>query len=346
MSKITFKEYHALLYSEDSTDEEILSYSNVVKGEFGAFDYSLYPNPQKVEVDDEVLEAENALKIGNSFCRWRRAKRYLKRKKSGVDLPVLISEGDSWFQFPFLIKEVVDHLEKDYLIWSVGAAGDTAENMVFGHEQKKKTEYMCALRSRKKDNVKGFLFSAAGNDIIGENPVTNRAALFEILKDYNGDENDVVGHINFAVLGERLSELKRAYEQVVRNVRAEDGFDFLPVIIHGYDYVFPFPHGDNDQRDPSYAKKNEWLGEPLDRRGFPQRYSLLRRNIIKVLIDSLYDMLGSVAGDSNQSNVWVVDCRGAMPNLTDWNDEIHGTSEGFSAVGDRFREVIDRVIEK
>jgi len=51
-------------------------------------------------------------------------------------------------------------------------------------------------------------------------------------------------------------------------------------------------------------------------------------------------MLNDIAGSSNASNIWVVDCRGAMPNISDWNDEIHGTSDGFVAVAERFKEVL------
>ena len=84
-----------------------------------------------------------------------------------------------------------------------------------------------------------------------------------------------------------------------------------------------------------HAAKNEWLGQPLDARGI--RDQGLRRDILKLLIDALYNMLGGLAGDSAQTKVYVVDCRGALPHVRDWADEIHGTSEGFATVADRFR---------
>jgi len=79
------------------------------------------------------------------------------------------------------------------------------------------------------------------------------------------------------------------------------------------------------------------LGKPLVERGIS---SELGRKIIIILIDALYDMLRQVAGDSTESYVWVVDCRNAMPELTDWNDEIHGTSKGFANVAQRFRRTL------
>ena len=47
-----------------------------------------------------------------------------------------------------------------------------------------------------------------------------------------------------------------------------------------------------------------------------------------------------LAGDSEATGVWLVDCREALPDLTDWNDEIHGTSDGFAKVARVFRRVL------
>ena len=335
MEKISFLEYQELLLNDETSDEVIKEFSIIEQGE-GKFDWLLKPNPEKVDVPIAELENENAMGFANQFCRGRRQSRFRRRIKKNPDVPVLVSEGDSWFQFPLLIKEVIDHLGKDYAIWSVGAAGDTAANMIFEPDKKFKTEYMRALR-RQKGKVQAFLFSAAGNDIIGEDPETNKSALFDILKDFNGNDKDALGHINFSVLSDRLAMLKNGYQTVINNVHSEPGMETLPILIHGYDYVYPFPFGDNDTRNPIYAANDAWLGEPLAKRGIPTD---LGRQIIIILIDTLYDMMREVAGSSNTSNVWVVDCRNAMPNLADWNDEIHGTSDGFSAVAERFKAVL------
>lgn len=340
LDKLTYEEYQRKLLDETLGDEEILKYSKIVKGE-GAFDWDIVADPDKVLISEEDQQIESAMKIGNTLSRWRRARRFGKRLHDGDQSPVLVSEGDSWFQFPFIIREVIDQLQDDYLIWSVGAAGDTAANMVFGPERKYHTEYMRALLAQK-DRVKGFLFSAAGNDIIGEDPVTHNASLYDIIKDYNGNPDDVIGHINLSVLGKKLHDLKTAYQTVITNIRSENGLENLPIIIHGYDYVFPYPYGDDDMRDPPYASQNEWLGEPLARRNI--RDNLLGRKIIHCMIDELYDMLNDLAGDSSETGVWVVDCRGAMPDLKDWNDEIHGTSDGFAKVAERFKSILSNVI--
>jgi len=340
VSKISFMKYLELAANLDVSDEDILSYSIIVKGE-GAFDFELKPDPEKVEMSQEDIELENALSIGNGLSRYRRQAAFRRRVKRGEDLPILVSEGDSWFQFPFLVKEVVDRLKDDYLIWSVGAAGDTAENMVFGPIRRRKTEYMKALK-KQQNSVRGFMFSAAGNDIIGQDPDTGRPVLLDLIKPFNGNENDIEGHINMPLLEERLAFLKRAYEKVIGDVRADAAFHRLPIFIHGYDYAFPYPWHD-DPRRPIHASKNEWLGQPLDQRGIHNREQ--RRNIIRFMIDRLYDMLGTLSQDSLEKQVWLVDCREAMPEVDDWIDEIHGTSKGFKKVAKRFKSVIEEALQ-
>ena len=281
------------------------------------------------------------LKIGNDLSRWRRKRKFEKRLKAGAQLPVLVSEGDSWFQFPILIKETIDNLFDKYLIYSVGAAGDTLRNMVYGRRTKGETEYMQAL-IKQRDRVKAFLFSAAGNDIIGESEETGEPVLMELLRDFNGDTSDVIGHINLAALGEKLAFLRDGYSEVIGTVREDERFEGLPIIIHGYDYVFPYPASSDDPRNPKHAAKDKWLGAPLDQRGILD--TTLRRKIISFMIDQLYEMLIDLAGDSADTGIWVVNCRGALPAVTDWADEIHGTSDGFAKVAARFDEVLKEAL--
>ncbi len=332
MEKISYEYYLSMLQNIDMEDEDILEYS-IVKSNKG-FDVELKPNPDLVIMTQDQQDRENALKIGNGIARLRRRAEFNHRMKNNDRRPVLVSEGDSWFQFPFLVKDVIDHLSNDYSIWSVGAAGDTAKNMVFGLPGSGKTEYMRAL-DRQKNKVQGFLFSAAGNDIIGEDPDTKEQALQNLLRDYNGDTTDIKGHINQGLLDTKLEYLRNAYQTVITNVHAK--YPSLPIFIHGYDYVFPYPEGNNDPRNPIFTIK-KWLAPPLNNRGIMD--TALRRNIIKSMLDQLYNMLNNLAGNSDQTKVYVVDCRGAMPKVGDWIDEIHGTSNGFVGVAKRFTTVI------
>ncbi|HOT82371.1 MAG TPA: hypothetical protein PLQ12_03605, partial [Candidatus Defluviicoccus seviourii] len=125
----------------------------------GAFAPSVVPNPDLVE---RAEEQRGVMDWANSLARTRRHLRFNRRLNTGVALPVLVSEGDSWFQFPVFLEDVIDCLGDDYLIWSVDAAGDTLQNMVIDNP-----EYLDALDTQR-DRVRAFLFSGAGNDIVGE----------------------------------------------------------------------------------------------------------------------------------------------------------------------------------
>lgn len=342
MSKITYAEYMSMVFNEEVDMDQLMAYSILERGENG-FEIKIKPDSNKVEYNPEDIQtSENAMGIFNRIYRMKRHHKFNKRHRAGETLPVLVSEGDSWFQFPRVIREVIDHLEDDYLIWSLGAAGDTAENMIQNSVKPRKTEYMIGLNSMRDRgiDVSGFLFSAAGNDIIGENK-DKVAALDEILKPFN-PAHTPEQHINSFVLIDRLNDLRQGYMKVISDIRSSPHYFNLPIFIHGYDYVFPYPYDATDERDPWYAKNNEWLGEPLHSKGITD--GVFGREIIKILLDRLYDMMFEIAQNSDETGVHVIDCRGAMPNVSDWNDEIHGTTDGFANVAARFKDKLQEKI--
>jgi hypothetical protein len=295
------------------------------------------PNPATVEVNEVEMDAASAIRIGNGLARWRRQRLFNIRRMAGEKMPVLISEGDSWFQFPFLIEDVIDHLGDRYLVWSLDAAGDTAKNMVDLHP-----EYMEGLR-RFPNEVRAFLFSAAGNDVIGQDE-NGASSLFKILKPYSAGAS-ASALIDRDQLRVVLADLSDAYTKLIRTIRAEPGLARLPIIIHGYDYPFAYPFaqsGNEDPRSPIYAARDEWLGSAFTARGIADQ--ALRREVLKILIDTLYRTLAAIAGDSDQTLVFVVDCRGALPQLADWADEIHGNDAGFADVADRFHAVLKQAL--
>jgi hypothetical protein len=334
MNKITYEEFQKIIMDLDVPDSEIREYLTVDPEYSGAFNPRFVTDPNKVDITEAEMELESAMGFGNTICRWRRQQRFKKSIDEGDVRPVLVSEGDSWFQFPFLIDEVVDQLGEHYLIWSLGAAGDTAANMTGNN-----SEYMRGL-NKWADRVKGFLFSAAGNDVIGED-ASGKPVLEKLLKPYQ-DGQSPDWHIDRAIFDETLDFLRTAYRNVIRTVRSDDRFATLPIFIHGYDYPFPYPFNNGDDRDPIYADSDEWLGKPFAARGFPN--GQFRREVVIVLLDALYAMMHEVAAGDDHGRVFVVDARGSMPTLDLWADEIHGNDEGFAAVADRFHNAIEPLI--
>jgi N-acetylmuramoyl-L-alanine amidase len=328
---ITYKEFKERLQNVDTPDSELAPYLVIDPERSTPLNPVLIPNPDLVEMSEEEQDLESAMGIANGMSRWRRQWRFKRSYRNG-DRPVLVSEGDSWFQFPVLIDDVIDHLGRDYYVFSLGAAGDTANNMVV-----QAPEYLRALRWLK-DHVKAFLFSGAGNDIIGVDPVTQQSVLYGLLKQGVQSAN-AADHINQAALSRAFAGLRGAYAQLIQTIRAEPGFATLPIIFHGYDHAIPNLLGTPEPRDPKHVSIDQFLGDALSRRGIQE--DELRRDIIRFLIDSLYDLLNDLAADDD--HIHVVDVRGTLPTAEDWADEIHGTSTGFRRVAAKFEGLLRRV---
>ncbi|CAN7330085.1 hypothetical protein LJR090_002484 [Bosea sp. LjRoot90] len=329
MAKISYEEFRAKLMDPAVPDREIARYLKAVPADSGPFDPAIKPNPAAVELGpEERFEVESAMNWANGVARWRREQAFRQRIKT-EKLPVLVSEGDSWFQFPFLLADVIDQLGTDHLIWSLDAAGDTAQNMVYGD-----AEYMKGLLRMKERKVRAFLFSAAGNDVIGEDELGN-PVLATLLKPYKKGQG-AAWHIDQARLSKVLQFLEQAYRSVVATVRKDADFAKLPIIIHGYDYAIPGGF-DGDKRDPAWAKQDKWLGSAMRAKKIVDVD--LQRDIIRILIDALYDMLLRVAGDSSKTFVHVADVRNTL-KLPDWADEIHPTDAGFKKVAKVFRATL------
>lgn len=327
MTKLTYDEFKRLLMSPSVSDEEIAQYLTVDRESSGAFDPRVVPDRSKIKLGPEGrFDVENALRWANGINRWRRHQRF-EARINGSRLPVLVSEGDSWFQFPFLIKDVVDQLDESYLIWSLDAAGDTAENMV-----NRRPEYIKALTAQRRNNVQAFLFSAAGNDVIGEDEF-GEPVLKALVKPHEVGR-DAAWHVDQANLARILGFLETAYRKVIATIRADPTFETLPIVIHGYDYALPGGQ-DGDPRRPSWAAQDKWLGAALRAKNIVDRG--LQASIVRLLIDALYDMLAKIAAGSETTRIYLVDVRGALPQVTDWADEIHATDRGFNSVAVRFR---------
>jgi hypothetical protein len=330
--KIDYAEFRRMLMDPSVPDAEIAAYLTVDESDSGPFDPRVVPDPQVVEMDGaERFEVESAIRWANGAARWRRATDFRNRMNDGVKLPVLVSEGDSWFQFPFFLEDLVDQLWSDHLIWSLDAAGDTAHNMVYG-----RAEYMKALQEQKKNKVQGFLFSAAGNDVIGEDEFGN-PVLEGLIKTWTPGR-DAAWHVDKARLAEILTFLEQAYRDVISTIRSDSAFAKLPIIIHGYDYALPGGYP-GDTRDPRWATQDRWLAKPLNQKGI--KNPTVQQGIIRVLIDALYDMLARVSGDSAVTRVFLVDLRKTL-SKGDWADEIHPTNAGFAKVAKAFRKTLQQ----
>ena len=86
-------------------------------------------------------------------------KYYRKKIAVGWSGLRIVSEGDSWFQYPFLLDDVIDQLFDQFAIFSLDAAGDLLQDM------KKQDELSGAITAEQPQVV---LLSGGGNDLLGD----------------------------------------------------------------------------------------------------------------------------------------------------------------------------------
>jgi hypothetical protein len=298
---------------------------------------SVIPDPSRVTVDAPADELEGVMMMNwaNDLCRLRRHEKFLQRRNAGDRRPVLVSEGDSWFQFPIFLEDVIDNLFRDFNIWSVDAAGDTLDNMVIDHP-----EYVTALR-RYASEVRAFLFSGSGNDIVGED-VHGNAIIPQLLRSFEAGR-PAAWYVDTEAFAEKLRSIEDRYRKVISTVSKE--FPGLPVICHGYDYAIP-GGGPGEWHHPLWAKIDQWIGRAM-RDELKIVEPQLQRDIVREMIDRFNERIQTLCGGNNANgafrNAWHVDVRSMLSQHL-WANELHPTDPGYVQVSQKFLSVLRQAI--
>lgn len=295
--------------------------------------------------DEALLEMSDARRGG--LARWNqwstngRIKKYLKKMSRGhrVKNPklankVILAEGDSWFQFPLLVSDIIDWMMKDNrnAVYSIAYAGDWATNMIYDGE------YISELPVHKPD---AFLISGGGNDLLGN----SRLAVMLTLPEWGStDPRDYVKREFHSF----LLTLKLMYRIMFGNIKKSGKYPHMKIITHGYDYPIPRRPRFIWRRPLNLALtklvgSGKWLAQPMDIVGIPdkshgQEYAHLREDIAKYLIDCFNEMFIDLTKDF--PNVFHVDCRGTAKSEHDWFDEIHLSSKNFQKISRVYTEII------
>lgn len=296
MEKIDRTTLEAMLMDPDVPDSAIRPYLRLDQLDSPAFRPSVIVNPAMVEF--VATESAMALASLNGVARWRRQVRYARKIRGWSGLKV-VAEGDSWFQYPFLLDDVIDHLFDDWAIYCVGAAGDLLQDMA------RQDEVTAAVLSEKPDLL---LLSGGGNDLLGG------GQLAHYLKPHAGGMT-AADHVTDA-FEDLLTRILAIYADLVEKALTAGA---KRVVCHGYDYAIP--------------SSGQWLGRPMLKLGITDRH--LQRDIIRILIDALHDGLRQMAR-SFPRRVVAVDCRGSVADAA-WYDELHPTSRGFAGPANLIR---------
>ena len=132
---IHFSELERLLADDNTPDEAIAPYLKPAQ-------LRALPLAPIVTVDETKVELPRnrgiiglSVKSLNDRANRKRAAAYEAKIRDGWKGLKLLAEGDSWFLYPILLKDIIDNLSNDYAVYSVAAAGDTLENMLRGAGQ-------------------------------------------------------------------------------------------------------------------------------------------------------------------------------------------------------------------
>lgn len=333
---ISMAELQHMMRNPDVQDAYLKQFFTANPDTSRPFAPSIIPDPTRVEIAAPLDSREGAMLMSwaNGLCRLRRQDQFNSRRARGDRRTVLVSEGDSWFQFPIFLEDIVDNLLHDFNVWSVDASGDTLQNMVLDG-----AEYMQALREQAGD-VRAFLFSGGGNDIVGADD-EGRSIISQIVKPFEA-ERSPEWYLETEALAAKLRFVEDCYRAVIENVAAE--FPGLPVICHGYDYSIP-GGGPDDPRNPMWAKKDQWLGRAM-REDLRITDPRLQRAIVRLLIDRFNERIKSLCGGNNDNgafrNAWHVDLRESIGD--EWADELHPTDNGYASAAKRFAAVVRRAL--
>ena len=224
-----------------------------------------------------------------------------QREAAGAPAPdgTIVAEGDSWFNLPefgFPINvppTLVDILAASKPINNIAHWGDTLAQIVNA------AEYVPYLKTKK---VKCFLFSAGGNDVLGNGLIASFLRQRE-----SGDNNpkNAAKYIN-PLFDQSLNNIMFLFTTLIENVRQLS--PKTRIVIHGYDYAIP-------------ANNGPWLGVPLASRGFdPLANPKISAAVIAVMIDRFNERLSNLAAKSG-GRVEYVRFLGTVK--TDWWDELH-----------------------
>jgi hypothetical protein len=336
---ITLEQLEEKMADPNTPVEELHPYLIRSDDKSRAFAPAFAPNPELVELPkpDNLTEEEFLSGIAsdwaNDLARSRRKRAFLE-SSGDTARPVLVSEGDSWFQFPFFLKDVIDQLGANYRIWSADAAGDTLQNMVFD-----KPEYPKALDAQR-NHFKAFLFSGAGNDIVGDDG-KGGSVLEKIVLAFSKDQAEAVWYVTNDHFEEKLAFVEKAYRAVLDHMK--ENYPGRPVLLHGYDYALPGGyHG--DPRKPFYADQNQWMGRYLGGKTLGFQDHLFQAKIIRCMIDRLNEVQIRLCGGNHPGGAYKdayhVNTRELMSRDSDWNDELHPTDVSFRKVAQRFHDTL------
>lgn len=257
--------------------------------------------------EEKGLWFDIKLMLANWIARKSRDKKYKDMLQRFPDSPRIVSEGDSWFQYPHpKVLDIIDYIAQKYPVKSLDAGGDELQGYY------RQAEYLQAVVE---ENADYLLLSGGGNDILGPN-------IQRFLNENTEEKQEGKSPERFLneEFDKELKKLTGIFEDIFCKVAEKR--PGIKIVVHGYDYIFP------DHRNGWYGQYvQEKIPRPADQ---------------KALADYLIDRFNAALAEIVQGYdyVWYIDLRNTVPPDR-WYDEIHPDSIGFSLVAEKFFGILD-----
>ncbi len=262
---------------------------------------------------------------------------------AAVDRPMIVAEGDSWFDYP-VGRDILWHLEHsfDYRVKRAASPGATLYDMAYGPDDDSFLDFAPRETSQLAEAVKLiederpeiFLISGGGNDLAGPE--------FNLLLNHKRSE---LSRLNVDVAAAVMNtSFKTALRLIIETVleAAHDIGHSMNIIIHGYDY--PFPDGRAVIGGGRWGLFGPWFDRPFFEKGYdretPDQLEE-RRTLLIELLDLFNEMARQL--DREYGDVSYLDLRQSLPIIDQWTNELHPTNSGFRILAEKFHERIRRI---
>jgi hypothetical protein len=319
---------------------------------------------------DGMLRRFNLIKNNNRNYDFKKKITNGFRDLNDKTRKVILAEGDSWFNYPIILTDIIDRIrmEKNFALYSLAAGGDWFLNMLTGRE------YVEELSILHPDV---FLISGGGNDLVGSKRV---AAIVEPTGKSTEYEESKWAQKLIREADKKATKLdadkfKKGCEYLSKDFFALlmffhlqyysliDGilkpgkptkFEGIKIITQGYDYARP-SHDKGFGPNPlnwyipfvrKFLGHGSWLKEPLQLRGIPNDDELHQKIIYSMiyLFNEMMIDIGRVFKDRGQSDVFHIDSRGSVGE-DGWVDELHVRPKHAMKIGEVFVKCINRSAE-
>jgi lysophospholipase L1-like esterase len=305
MTKITLEELSRRMADPDTDPQDLAAYFVEDPDASGPFAPAIALDPDRVEIpdtDDAASRSALLLNSANWIDRQNRRSKFFRRLSDGYKGPIIVEEGDSWFQYPIRLHDTIDVLMEEFAILSLSAGGDTLANMVRRAEYRKAIEQTGATI---------LLLSGGGNDLVADGQLARHLRRFDAAL---GPADHLLPSFDRLV-----ATAVAQFDRIFRDVAAR--YPKVRILCHGYDLAIP--------------AGGRWLGEPMRTRGIVD--AATQAGIAEAMMNRFNASMAALA--RRHGHVTFLDLRGTVGRGR-WHDELHPTNAGYRDVGSRFAAAI------